>query len=522
MKSLLSTLYATALIFSSVALSYPAEASTLLEKRNIVDQTSRLEPKQSGASRPSQLKEEDDFDNDNLSILCENSPLNSRCKDWEPIVSLEDRPGEKTDCQISPAQVNVGVSCKVGFVEGAVVAYIERTGGRPAAIGGERGTLTVSIPQEQIFSRFTSRTITLVEGSGPRTKVMVELGFTADPSDKAPNRTGYLKIVTSKENLLEQFYSIDVPDLTSAEEQNDFRTAIAASPVSAADNISRLLETKACVRCDLSGADLSEASLAGANLEGANLTNANLSKANLDSAYLVGATLDGADLTETNLNNSLLALASFSNTTNFTSTSLSSAALVLTDLRNTRLKDAVLRPLGERAWLTVARMITVLAYSDLSNVDLSGAVLNGVNFDGANLENIDLSNATLDSLPVNASVTTLIAFVPVEFPYLFSLPTRFEKSNLRGANLSGASLKLASLETADLSGANLTAANFDKAYLVDTNLSNALLQDTRLTTINMSGANLTGTDLSTSNLDGSTLCNTTMSDGAVSNNGCER
>ena len=468
-----------------------------------------------------------DFDPDNLNILCENSPLNSRCRDWEPPVTLEERSGEKTECEISPpTALKLNEQCKVSFVDGNLVAYIEHNfaSGRPAqgrpTTLGSKSTMTVSVPQDQVFSRFASKTVRHVEGSDPRSKVMVEIGFVSPSSDDAPGTTRFLKIVTSKDDLLDELESIDVLDLASHQRQADFRETIAAEPISESDNVSRLLETNECVRCDLSGADLSEADLAGANLEGANLTDANLFEADLTGAYLVGATLVGANLTSANLNSSLLALASFSPATNFQEASLSGAALVLTDLRGTRLKDAELTSVfTEKQQL--ARAVTMLAYSDLSGVDLSEASLAGANFNRSNLEGINLSNASLAPLPVTYYTVATIAFVPIVVPHLFSFSTRFEMANLRGANLSGSNLELASLETADLSGANLTAANFEKAYFVNTNLSNALFQNTQLTTIDMSGANLTGTDLSSSDLEGSTFCETTMPDGAISNDDCE-
>ncbi|SMP62655.1 Pentapeptide repeat-containing protein [Desulfonatronum zhilinae] len=76
-------------------------------------------------------------------------------------------------------------------------------------------------------------------------------------------------------------------------------------------DLDKLLETKECNGCDLSGAllygeDLSGAGLVGAKLDaaqmqGANLSGANLTGANLHQADLTGANLSGAILTNTNL-----------------------------------------------------------------------------------------------------------------------------------------------------------------------------------------------------------------------------
>jgi uncharacterized protein YjbI with pentapeptide repeats len=65
-------------------------------------------------------------------------------------------------------------------------------------------------------------------------------------------------------------------------------------------NFNKLITTKECPRCDLSGTVLTRVDLTGADLEGANLSGAklsltNFSKANLRNADLRGANLGGAD-----------------------------------------------------------------------------------------------------------------------------------------------------------------------------------------------------------------------------------
>ncbi len=70
--------------------------------------------------------------------------------------------------------------------------------------------------------------------------------------------------------------------------------------------VEQLLDTDACVECDLSGVDLSgkrlkEVDLERANLSGADLSDTNLSGANLKGADLSGANLREADLSEADL-----------------------------------------------------------------------------------------------------------------------------------------------------------------------------------------------------------------------------
>lgn len=81
--------------------------------------------------------------------------------------------------------------------------------------------------------------------------------------------------------------------------------AIALWPVTAwaenPEDLSRLLTTRQCERCDLQNAGLVLARLSGARLAGSNLQRANLSGADLSSADLRGADLRGASLQRANL-----------------------------------------------------------------------------------------------------------------------------------------------------------------------------------------------------------------------------
>ncbi|MCL1463807.1 pentapeptide repeat-containing protein [Argonema galeatum] len=73
-----------------------------------------------------------------------------------------------------------------------------------------------------------------------------------------------------------------------------------ASPL-LAQNVSpieRLLTTKECQGCDLSGANLNSVDLSGADLSGADLSDASLKNTLLVGANLSGANLRGADLTQ--------------------------------------------------------------------------------------------------------------------------------------------------------------------------------------------------------------------------------
>ena len=65
--------------------------------------------------------------------------------------------------------------------------------------------------------------------------------------------------------------------------------------------VERLIDTDACVECDLAGVDLAGKRLKGVDLERANLAGANLSDTNLAEANLKGANLSGANLRDADL-----------------------------------------------------------------------------------------------------------------------------------------------------------------------------------------------------------------------------
>jgi len=77
-------------------------------------------------------------------------------------------------------------------------------------------------------------------------------------------------------------------------------------------DLEKLMKTRMCSRCDLSGASLREANLGGADLSEANLAGANLSGADLNGAALRAANLSGANLSGANLSGAHLSRANLS------------------------------------------------------------------------------------------------------------------------------------------------------------------------------------------------------------------
>ncbi|MEA3467892.1 MAG: pentapeptide repeat-containing protein [Thermodesulfobacteriota bacterium] len=72
-------------------------------------------------------------------------------------------------------------------------------------------------------------------------------------------------------------------------------------PTEVMSNVARLLDTKQCYGCNLSGVNLSGENLDGADLEAADLSNTVLTKVDFEGANLKGANLSGADLSEADL-----------------------------------------------------------------------------------------------------------------------------------------------------------------------------------------------------------------------------
>ncbi|NEN89859.1 MAG: tetratricopeptide repeat protein [Okeania sp. SIO3H1] len=105
----------------------------------------------------------------------------------------------------------------------------------------------------------------------------------------------------------------------------------------------KLLSSKQCPNCELSGAGLVLANLQGANLKGANLSGANLSRANLTGANLTGANLAGTSLFGANLTGANLTGANLAGT-DLRSAYLTGANLTDVDLKNAFLLGAVGMP----------------------------------------------------------------------------------------------------------------------------------------------------------------------------------
>ncbi len=137
------------------------------------------------------------------------------------------------------------------------------------------------------------------------------------------------------------------------------------------DAVQQLLETNACVGCNLEEVNLHEADLRGADLRGANLVGSNLYRTNLEGALLTGANLEEAYLGYANLSGADLS-----------ATNLSHAKIYYTQMVGTNLQAAdVHRTWIESSNLQFANLLdtnfskAIVVSADLRNALICGATM---------------------------------------------------------------------------------------------------------------------------------------------------
>ncbi|MDJ0706039.1 MAG: pentapeptide repeat-containing protein [Leptolyngbyaceae cyanobacterium MO_188.B28] len=433
-----------------------------------------------------------------LHNLCSKYPFNSRCEGYEIPITLEDRPGSKIFCFLELHDPTRTDQCKLVITDEELTLYIEE-GKRLSFLDDQRASQEIKIPIEDIFAfnlriwnlkvDFASifilgdlryvledelysnfeREFDPTSNSNEREEIgsqdfaEVEIDFLGAPPNEAGNQSNILQIVTTEE--LGAFLRDRLMPLIADSSADTYRNQLVglqtkdAIAANQSEQINQLLETKACVGCDLTGADLRDADLEDANLEGADLQNAYLTDADLEDAYLVGANLAGATLTDADLSGARLTLATMASV-NAEGANLEAASLQRTDFQNAMLSDA----------------------------QFSGADLEAANLENANLENADLSDSTWFTSSFGGGAR-------------FKYYTFAQNANFRGANLLNANLEDAYLNHSDLSNADLTNANLDETNLSDVNLTGARIDLDAFSNMN--------------------LCGATLPDGVISDQGCE-
>ncbi len=218
----------------------------------------------------------------------------------------------------------------------------------------------------------------------------------------------------------------------------------------------------------LDSVDFYRGNLVGIDLGNSQLQNAILRDTILVGAQLQGADLQGADLTRTDLNHADLSDTALQNAT------LTQAMLQHGALRNALLNQADLR----RA---------VLANTQLDRAQFDGADLNNADLSGATGSNgTDFTDADLDAIHGKYLELQNARLINTAFRSADLANAKFNGSDLRAADFSGATLtdsyfKGADLHSANFSGADLTNADLSNADLHSANFSGAIMQETNLT-----------------------------------------
>ena len=424
---------------------------------------------------------------DELYKLCSSFPFNSRCEGFEAPVPLDDREGTQVNCGLDLSQVDASGNCRIVLEDNTLVVYAEE-GDPIEALDNQKGSREIRLSFDQIFSTalriwerevdatafFVGGTLYIQrneaeyggferdyvpgdgderEGRGKEDFSEVAIGFVDSPETDG-HRSNILRITATEEfgaYLLEQVGTGEISSIV---------TTLTTPQLSVADPRQQLMDTNACVRCDLSDVDLSDVDLDKANLEGAVLAGANLSGADFSGAYLVGADLRGANLPETDFSRAKLGLAN-----------LAGATMEAVDLH-----------------------AASLPLANLQDATMAKAELGGVHLAGANLTNVDLTEADLTEF----TSTGFIPFLGLQRFRLFA--------NLRGDNLSGSVL---------------TMADFDDAVLADATLVGANLAGANLNDVALRGADLTGATVAEEDLAEARLCGAIMPSGDVFTDGCE-
>jgi uncharacterized protein YjbI with pentapeptide repeats len=197
----------------------------------------------------------------------------------------------------------------------------------------------------------------------------------------------------------------------------------------------------------------------------------------LSKADLSGLDLSGVDFKRANLTGARLVGTKLVRANLFT-VDLTDAVLTGADLSQANLDGSVLRRANfQRATLDHASMFaTIIESADLSNASLAGARIIGY-LRGANLSGASLRRANAGADPGNQSMGVMRA--------------TFVSADLSGADLSDANLYKADLSHAKLVGAKLARANLMNADLIQTDLTRADLTDAKLAQANLDEADFT-------------------------------
>ena len=402
-----------------------------------------------------------------LFTLCSKFPQNSKCKNFEAPIPLEERDGQEASCRFVLGDFQENAGCKIKLTEDTLTFYQEQ-GDKIEQIDNKRMTIEYNIPLEQIF--ISNNQI----WNGVH---RWEIAYSEDAETESENSTNTLILLSDEElskAIADNLYDRTIVDSIDLLYRN-------FKPVKNDDTdlealVQRLTETKECIGCNLENAELAGIDLSRANLEGANLEGANLEGTNLQAAYLMGVNLKNANLSGADLGGAILPLSRLQNAT-LKGTGLQAANLHGADLRQANLEQAYLRAPA------------FLQEANLQRANLVGADLRGTNFTKADLTEADLQSANLRDTNVKLDdIPSGYTAGEAALDYLIGVPI-FSLSN------SGVDFKT-NLTEANLTGANLKEARLEEVYVTDTNFSDANLVGAKIESTNLEEANFCGATFS--------------------------
>lgn len=293
-------------------------------------------------------------------------------------------------------------------------------------------------------------------------------------------------------------------------------------------NVQRLLKTKTCPGCDLSGANLSQSKLEFANLEGANLagaqlsladlSGANLRKANLQKANLGGADLGHADLEGANLTGAVLEGAAFNGTR-------MKGRIVNRLLHADQVRTAepavaarpTTPPVAAQSSEQGARKSAVEQSAPQYDADAPGEAMTRAVADAPLAAGVGRktvagaeANAPAPLPPVVAANPAPPSAEAVNADKQGLIERMLDSERCIGCDLSGADLT-----GADLSGFDLERANFRNSNLREADLGKANLKGANFQNAQLQGADLSGADLYRADFSGADLTDADLEDAIV-------
>ena len=254
-------------------------------------------------------------------------------------------------------------------------------------------------------------------------------------------------------------------------------------------------------------ADLSEADLSEANLEYCDLSRANLSGAILIGAKLVGANLSGADLTGANLSGADLTGANLSDS-NLADSALSKANASYaddTDKCKTKKTNLTNADFTEADLRNAVLVNAILTKTKFIRTHLEEADLSGITFEDTALDGAYLNKANLTGAILDGITFNKTNLIEVNLCNSTITNINFNRTNLSRANFSGATIERSMLEEACLINACFIGATIKNIALKHAKLENANFKDADISESNFVGAQMKGVIF-----ENATLCHTTF------------